>query len=150
MTGFHKTTERRRLKVFEMYLGGRSYSEIGKAVGVSRQYVQQLVRPPKPVYDAVKQRAAGKCEKCGIYVQNGHIHHIQQSGKTPDDFNEPANLQYLCPSCQRDSHSDGIGTADSAFSCSKCGSRKINKDKVCRKCGSIEVRPIFDQSVKTR
>jgi Zn finger protein HypA/HybF involved in hydrogenase expression len=94
----------KRQRAVELFTQGLTYAAIGKDIGVSRQYVQQLVRPPKAIYDTVKSNADGKCEDCGIYVARGHVHHRATKGTTPDNFNELRNLEYLCPSCHRKAH----------------------------------------------
>lgn len=88
--------------MFTLFRHGLSYAAIAKKVGLSRQRVQQIIRPPKPIYDLVKARAKGKCENCGIVVASGHVHHAHNGDK---NFNDIANLQYLCPSCHRVQHS---------------------------------------------
>lgn len=99
----------RRDTIFKHFLDGLTYREIAEKVGLSRQRVQQIVRPPKPVYDAVKDRASGKCERCGIHVQDGHVHHVESSGRTVETFNQMEQLLYLCPSCHRTIHVKRLG-----------------------------------------
>ena len=89
--------------IFKLFREGLTYAAIASKVGLSRQRVQQIVRPPKPIYDAVKAKADGKCEECGVVVSNGHIHHANGAG---ENFNDMENLQYLCPGCHRKAHSN--------------------------------------------
>lgn len=97
----------RRDTIFRHFLDGLTYAAIAKKVGLSRQRVQQIVRPPKPIYDAVKARAHGKCESCEIHIQDGHVHHIEADGRTVETFNDLHNLLYLCPACHRRMHAAG-------------------------------------------
>jgi len=91
-------------KAIELKLLGYTYAQIGKELGVSRQYAQQLVRPPRAIYELVKARAAGRCEECHDTVQNGHVHH---KGGNGEDFNDVPNLTYLCLSCHTTIHHQG-------------------------------------------
>jgi len=86
-----------RVEARKLWIAGLSYGEIGKRLKISRQRVQQLVRPPKEIYDVIKKRAKDECEVCGILVKYGHVHH---KGKT-DDIKD---LEYLCRSCHRQAH----------------------------------------------
>lgn len=81
----------------KLFADGASYGVIGRQFGVSRQRVQQIVRPSKDLYDAVKSRANGMCEVCGIKVSHGHVHHCDRQQE-----NRHETLQYLCPSCHRE------------------------------------------------
>ncbi len=93
-----------RDRAFGLFVQGKTYAAIAIELGVSRQRVQQIVRPPRQIYDAVCRRAGGACEDCGIELADGHVHHIETCGRTTDDFNLPENLRYLCPSCHRQAH----------------------------------------------
>ena len=55
-----------RKDVIKMYRSGMTYAAIAEKVGVSRQRIQQIVRPSAPIYRKLQQRAKGKCENCGI------------------------------------------------------------------------------------
>jgi 5-methylcytosine-specific restriction endonuclease McrA len=88
----------------ELRLNGLSYAEIGKEMGCSRQYAQQLTRPPKEVYDFVKNRAKGKCENCREKIASGHVHHRSNRTGTVENYNDIENLEYLCRSCHRTKH----------------------------------------------
>ena len=83
-------------------LKGLTYAEIGAIMGCSRQGVQQLVRPPKPIYEFVKERANGQCQGCGIKLENGHIHH--RTSNVYDDYNDINNLIYVCIPCHQTGH----------------------------------------------
>ena len=77
-------------------LKGWTYAQIGRKLGVSRQRAQQLVRPPKAVYDLVRKRAGGCCQECGVEVGSGQVH--------PEDFNDVDGLKYLCVACHVKAH----------------------------------------------
>lgn len=97
---------KRRIEIFDMWVNGSSYTDIGRAFGITRQRVQQIVRPPRLVHDLVRDRANNTCQGCGIQLRpgDGHVHHVGQAARTPDDFNDPDNLEYLCRSCHRTRH----------------------------------------------
>ena len=91
--------QERKAQALQFRLLGMTYAAIGKELGVSRQRVQQWLRPPKPIYDIVRAKAQGKCEMCGIFLGygRGDVHHktLGREG----DWNDLENLQLLCPSC---------------------------------------------------
>ena len=97
---------KRHIEAIGMYLAGCTYAEMGEKLGVSRQRAQQLVRPPKAVYELVRDRAKGKCQKCHVKLANGHVHHKERVGMTADNFNEIDNLMYLCVACHQIEHAD--------------------------------------------
>jgi len=85
-----------------MKLEGKSYAQVGKELGISRQRVQQLLRPPTNVWKLVYNRANGKCESCGIIVgYSGHVHHKANNGENYQDTDQ---LELLCVSCHRKAH----------------------------------------------
>jgi 5-methylcytosine-specific restriction endonuclease McrA len=88
--------------MLKMRLEGMSYEAIGKKANICRQRVQQLLSPPAYIRKLVITRAEGKCQNCGISVERiGHVHHLGNSG---EDYNDVANLIFLCPSCHRKVH----------------------------------------------
>lgn len=91
-----------RAEALRLKLQGLTYDEVGRRMGVSRQRIQFLLRPPESVYKQVVGRANEHCEDCGSAVVSGHIHHIDEMRS---DFNHPDNLAYLCASCHRKRHS---------------------------------------------
>lgn len=83
-------------------LAGLTYGRIAELVGLSRQRVHQLLRPPAEVRDRVVSRAGGRCELCGLAVgKSGHVHH---TGNAQEDYNDYPNLQLLCVSCHVHAH----------------------------------------------
>jgi hypothetical protein len=63
--------------------------------------VTQIVRDPR-ITAAVKARAAGRCEHCGLKYQHGQVHHVNALGDGGEDSLD--NAIYLCLNCH--------GTAD--------------------------------------
>ena len=93
---------------------GKTYREIAKILGISPPRAQQLIRPPKAIYDMIKLRAHGCCEACGIAItRGGHLHHkeIQQE----ITWNDPVHLMYLCPSCHRRYHAKSLTWNDNTL-----------------------------------
>jgi hypothetical protein len=84
-------------------LEGKSYAAIGKIMGLSRQRVQQITKPPQELWTAVYMAAKGLCQDCGISppVGHGHLHHIEQR---TENYNAVENLCFLCASCHRLHH----------------------------------------------
>lgn len=91
-------------KVIELYLAGMTYRSIAENVGLSRARISQIIRPPKPIYKLVRNRAEGKCEQCGTELEKGHVHHVNSKERSIEDFNDIGNLQYLCQPCHREAH----------------------------------------------
>lgn len=89
--------------LLHLRLQGLSYTAIGVQVGLSRQRIQQLLRPPTAIYNLIKQQARGHCAVCDIQVRSGHVHH--QDSTNGDTYNVLENLIYLCPSCHKQAHS---------------------------------------------
>ena len=77
-------------------LDGKTYRQIGTALGVSRQRIQQILMPRPAVWNAVKNRANGRCERCGLAGESHHVHHRGAGKDQADTFNDLENLQYLC------------------------------------------------------
>lgn len=98
-----------RVRALEMRLLGRTYADIGVALGVSRQRAQQLLSPPGDVRRAVLARAHGACQRCGIALEisRAHVHHTKATGLDPDDYNDLPNLVALCTSCHGGAHFSG-------------------------------------------
>jgi uncharacterized protein YlaI len=88
--------DKRLSLIVTMLIGGKTYGEISKAFDITRQRVQQIVKPNKETLKCLKERAGNKCEYCGDPLLCGQAHHIKWIA---DGFNELANLKYLCTSC---------------------------------------------------
>ena len=78
-------------------LQGWTYEEIGKQFNISRQRVQQILKPEDKVLYQLIGRSKGKCEQCGKAVfSQGHVHHKLIRGKP---INSLDNLFFLCINC---------------------------------------------------
>jgi len=94
---------RNKFVAINLKMEGKTYSEIGSSLGVSRQRAQQLCSPPAGQIVLVVMRANGKCEVCREDTAHGHFHHL--SGTTTlEEFNKEPNLQYLCAGCHKKQH----------------------------------------------
>lgn len=95
-------------EIIELRLAGLTFAEIARRMGVSRQRVQQIVAPPKPIRDQVVARADGKCESCGVDVgKSGHVHHGAPGHKDGDWYNQIDRLQLFCVGCHKRVHEAG-------------------------------------------
>ena len=95
-------------EILELRLAGLSFAEISRRVGVSRQRVQQILAPPKPIRDQVIARAEGRCQECGIEVgASGHVHHGSPEHRDGDWYNQIERLILLCVSCHKRVHDGG-------------------------------------------
>lgn len=122
----------------------KTYSDIAKIMGVSRQRVQQLFVPPKQVMIEVSNRAKGLCEGCGQFDQFGHYHHKKYDY---DVLNEVDNIEYLCCSC----HLKKNGEARYCLNCNKllesrqrgkfcskdCSKAYHSITAACSQCGKV-------------
>ena len=110
-----------------MRVDGHTYQSIARKAGVSRQYIQEVLSPPRAIRDYVVEKYHGRCNGCGIYVgSSGHIHHM---GKEVVDYNNIGNLELLCIACHRGEH-----TEPPRFQCLYC-EKPIKKPRFCdREC----------------
>ncbi len=115
----------KREQALEGLIAGKTYSEIGDNLGISRQRVQQLVSVPDNLREQIEEHYKGLCMLCGREVKgNGHIHHIRPKIR----FNSIENLELLCISCHRIVHAKPKGI------CSFCGKPLFgSKRKYCNK-----------------
>ncbi len=91
-----------REDALKLRLDGQTYRQIGTALGVSRQRIQQILSPPTAVRNMVVERAGGLCQDCGVGVgYSGHVHHKYGA---EENYNDLFNLQLLCLSCHRKAH----------------------------------------------
>ena len=74
---------------------GKTYQEIGIALGISRQRVQQLVRPTAKEREQIITKCGNKCFICGKENERLDIHHLDY--KTNEAI-------VLCISCHRKEH----------------------------------------------
>lgn len=133
-----------KARVTALWLKGLTYAEVARQTGLSRQRVQQIVRPPKPVYDLILARAGGRCQDCGTETPSGHVHHNDHDS---EDFNDVDSLVYLCPSCHQRRHPKPkrpkrewpiVPIDVQQTECLRCGHtwyvRRPKLPKVCPKC----------------
>jgi hypothetical protein len=94
---------------------GMSYKQISECVGVSRQRVQQWLRPSSIERASVVGSANGRCQSCGEPVGvSGHVHHQRQNAT---DYNSLSNLQLLCVSCHMKTNRQHFPL----YECCQCG-----------------------------
>ncbi len=98
-----KNMEIRKLAL-GMWLSGMTFTAIATAMGVSRQWVHEMLVPPKALRQFVYNQARGKCQDCGMHLgRNGH-YHSEPTGPI-DDFTKP--LVLLCCGCHGKAHKGG-------------------------------------------
>jgi len=125
-----------------MLINGKTYSEIGKNLGLSKQRAQQLVCLTKGERAKFLEEHGEFCDRCGELVgQSGHIHHK----KAKISFNGWANLELLCIACHRHIHKKDNGNCPvcgtslqrpNAHHCSsECWSKASQVKKICTVCG---------------
>jgi len=107
-----KRDEGRYQRVSRMYLDGATYAAIAQSEGISRQRIQEILRPPVGVRMAISGRYDGRCADCGIAVtgRQAHIHHRTLT-ESAEAWNDIDNLMLLCQSCHRRRHGADEGVA---------------------------------------
>lgn len=98
-------TEIRR-RALALRLEGRSYSEIGRELGIRTQEALRLIRPDQETRERICRRANNACEICGAALRMLHVHHRATVGTTPETYNRDDNLTLLCVPCHRAAHAD--------------------------------------------
>jgi len=97
-------------------LNGKTYGEIARENGVSRQRIQQILSPVKVVREFIIQKYHGNCAKCGQAVgTRGHIHHRALI----ENYQDINNLELLCTSCHIKSHNPPNGIYKTCTFCNK-------------------------------
>lgn len=89
----------RRNAILRLYASGLTYQKIADQMGLTRQRIQQIVRPPIQVIVLLRKRANDCCERCGVQLTkySGHVHHVRKDVTgTITDLNL---LRYLCRGC---------------------------------------------------
>lgn len=97
--GGMETTRQTALK---LRLKGQSYAQIGAAVGLSRQRVQQLLSPPSAIRKLVVAKYGSSCARCGLVGRSHHVHH--KGSNNGDTWNDVQNLVLLCIACHGRAH----------------------------------------------
>ena len=133
-------------------MSGLTYAEIAKALNVSRQRAAYMILAPKSVRDMMRAKADGKCERCGIEIRNGAVHHKNSTGTMQDDYNDVKNLQYLCHGCHSSVHHlKRIRQREYCVSCGHAVPRqrvKYCSDKCAAKGGAQTYRHKVRRAVK--
>lgn len=90
-----KTVERAH-KIFELKNAGLTYAEIGKILGVKRQYVQHMVGPSEFEKQFIMTLDGKHCRMCGASKEEARldIHHIRYSRSIDDTIT-------VCQTCHR-------------------------------------------------
>lgn len=100
-----------------MYKNGKSYSEIGRILGVSRQRVHQVIKNYKNIGKKNRESFYEKFDKCKICCNPAiALHHIDK-----DNTNDkPENLIPVCKDCHYKLHLLTTWARD-YDSCIECG-----------------------------
>lgn len=93
-------------KAINLRLGGATYAEIGKELGVSRQRAQQMIRPPEAIGREIRKEFGYRCARCNANLQEerGDIHHKRTSGLDLKTYTSIDNLELLCIPCHLRAH----------------------------------------------
>jgi len=86
------------------WLSGMTFTAIGQRMGVSRQWVHEMLVPPTALRKATYDLAGGKCSECGMHLGRNAHYHSTDNGPI-DDFTKP--LVVLCCGCHRKAHEGG-------------------------------------------
>lgn len=93
-----------RKRALAEWLKGRTFTDIALGMAVSRQWVHEMLVPPKDLREFIYNEAGGKCQECGMHLgRNGH-YHSEPTGPI-DDFTKP--LKLLCCGCHGKAHKGG-------------------------------------------
>lgn len=93
-----------REQALKFRLQGWTYAAIAAHYKVSRQYIQQILRPAGAVRALLRERAKAQCERCGQPAPYGHVHHRLTKGLKLVEHNGAVNLEWLCTSCHTSAH----------------------------------------------
>ena len=94
---------------------GLDQSDVARRVGVSRQYVSQLMTPLKSIaryrlkveVKTGRIKVPGTCSDCGLPAKL-HGHH--------DDYTKPLDVRWLCPTCHIKEHARQQSSSSDSFS----------------------------------
>ena len=92
-----------RLIALQLTLEGLTLGEIGKRLGVTRQRVHQLLKPPPAIVQEVMARTRGICEGCGIIARPYHVH-SRDLEREFNGYQGEGVLRLLCIPCARQAH----------------------------------------------
>ncbi len=94
-----------RRKALGIWLRGMTFTAIAKVMGVSRQWVHEMLCPPPALRKVTYDLAGGKCQGCGVHLGRNSHYHSTDDGLI-DDFTKPLIL--LCLACHRPKHGGGL------------------------------------------
>ena len=63
----------------------------------------------------VKQRAHGRCERCGVPAPNGEWHHRRSRSVHDEHQHCPCNGAWLCSTCHRWAHAHPVEARNTGF-----------------------------------
>ena len=104
--GGYAGTPAARARALALRLEGKTYAEIARLMGASRQRIQQLVQVPAAAKLRALSRAGYACQRCGATGKDARldIHHKRTDVPSGEDYNHPRNLVVLCQPCHRRAH----------------------------------------------
>lgn len=145
------TSKEEIIKLYKMY---RNQATVAKLIGVSRQYVSQIVSIGRYKYikkgNIKELKKNDKCYICKINL-SGNIHHLDGNPQNAD----PSNLVYICAQCHHIVHKmrpkniikknivkKVVRSKLRKYKCYKCHKLYTHKDlvflnkyyKVCNEC----------------
>jgi len=91
-----------RSLALQLILEGLTMGEISQRLGITRQGVQWLLKPPAAITQEVMARTRGLCERCGILARPAHIHGSME--RELNRYKGEGPLMLLCMSCARMAH----------------------------------------------
>lgn len=109
---------------------GYKYTEIAKFLGVSRQRVEQILRPLRHKAREAVQKAGLKsktCEYPECINNKTEDHHF--------DYNQPLKVTWLCVKHHREFHRKHEKKEKVIRKCISCGVQVKFKNSRCKKCG---------------
>ncbi len=96
-------TQYTRSLALQLTLEGMTLREIGFRLGVSKQRVYQLLKPPAEITQEIMARTKGRCEGCGILARPAHVH-ARDIEREINGYKGKGMLRLLCLSCARQAH----------------------------------------------
>ncbi len=94
----------RYFKILNLLSEGKTYKEISILLHISRQRVQQIIKPSMEVTIMIDKRCNDKCEICGDVTNQGVYHHRFNEFGESFNMNNPDCYLYLCKSCHTKLH----------------------------------------------
>lgn len=137
--------QKRISDIVELLAAGLSYTKIAEIEAITRQRVQQLVKPPVNIINLIRERAACLCETCHA-ATGSHLHH---KSWVKDTYNNPENLLLLCRECHQHLHAyshhcivcDTITSVAKRFCSTTCKKSYYTTSYRCEQCGILFTVP---------